>query len=311
MSLDEIIKKNRPNLSMSSLKGYMSSLRTVSKAINKPINTLDDIIENEHLIFDSTSKNKLNSRKTKLSAFIVALDAKGRGKNNDNIEKILNKFRTQITLDGEKHQEDELKQELTDSQKKNYIPWDEVEKIYENLKIEAEPLFKLPRLNLAQFNKLQNYVLLSMYVLIPPRRSMDYSMFKLRKIDEKEDNYLTIKGKKKVATMVFNKYKNSGRLGAQNVIVPNILRNIILKWREKNPFEYLIVNNKGEHIGQSKINQILNNIFGKNISSSLLRHIYLTSKFGNVDLQNITDVTKAMGNSEIQRTLSYVSKEHK
>ena len=67
----------------------------------------------------------------------------------------------------------------------------------------------------------------------------------------------------------------------------------------------------GKKITQVRINQILSDIFHpKNIGSSMLRHIYLTEKFGNVNLENIEDVTEQMGNSQITRTLKYVSKEH-
>lgn len=312
--LEDIIKNNRPNISQSSIKTYLSAVKTVGSAIKQTLNSPDDVVKYHENIIDYLSSQKLNVRKTKLSAFVVLLDKgkkDGKTKNSDEIEKVLDKFRSIITKDGEDYEKLELKQTLTDTQKKNFIPWKDVLKIYEDLKIESEPLFKLERLTQQQFNKLQNFVLLSLYVLIPPRRSLDYSSFKLRNINEKEDNYLTIKGKKKVATFVFNKYKNSGRLGSQNVVIPNNLRNIILKWKDKNPYDYLIVNTKGEQVTQSKINLLLNNIFGKNISSSLLRHIYLTEHFGNVNLQDITDVTKAMGNNGIDRTLKYVSKENK
>jgi hypothetical protein len=42
----------------------------------------------------------------------------------------------------------------------------------------------------------------------------------------------------------------------------------------------------------------------------MLRHIYLTEKFGHVNLEDIEDTTEMMGNSKIDRTLKYVSKEH-
>jgi len=53
---------------------------------------------------------------------------------------------------------------------------------------------------------------------------------------------------------------------------------------------------------------MLNNIFNKNIGSSLLRHIYLTHKYGDVDLEEMEKTTHEMGNSEIERTLKYVKK---
>lgn len=310
MTFEKIIKENRPNISLSSIKTYLSNIRSISKAINQPINSIEDIVKHSEEIFKFLSTQKLNVRKTKLSAFIVVLD-KGK-ENSDDINKILIKYRRQITEDGETYDKKENKQELSESQKDNFIPWNEVMKVYNDLKTEAEPLLKLQRLTLNQFKKLQSYILLSLYVLIPPRRSLDYADFKIRNIKEGAggDNYMSIKksGRKKIPVFVFNRYKNSGRLGPQEIEIPIPLRNLILKWIDKNPYDYLIVNGKGNSVTQSKINDTLNDIFGKRIGSSMLRHIYLTHRYGKVDLQDLKNTTEAMGSSTIDRTLKYVSK---
>ena len=313
MSFENIIKENRPNISLSSIKTYLSNIKSVAKGINQSIKSVDDIIKHNEEIFKFLSDQKLNVRKTKLSAFIVVLD-KGKDKNDEAIDKILVKFRKQITEDGDTNEKRENKQELTDSQKENFIPWGEVMKVYNNLKTEAEPLLKLERLTLNQFKKLQSYILLSLYVLIPPRRSLDYADFKIRNIKEGPggDNYMTMKkvGRKKVPVFVFNRYKNSGRLGAQEIEIPMALRNLVLKWIDKNPYDYLIVNGKGNSITQSKINDILNDIFGKRIGSSMLRHIWITNKYDGIDLEEMKKDAYALGQSNTERLLKYSSKEN-
>jgi hypothetical protein len=81
---------------------------------------------------------------------------------------------------------------------------------------------------------------------------------------------------------------------------------------EKNPHDYLILGSKGNtKITQPKLNLYLNNIFGKNIGSSMLRHIYLTEKYSDVDLEELQATTEAIGNSLIDRTLKYVKKKNK
>lgn len=302
----EMILKNRPNLTQSSIKTYMSNINKTGRDINLTLETTDDIIKYNKEILENLMGYRPSIRKTKLSAFIVALDEK------ENTPKetadIIEDLRKQLYFDAEDTEKQEEKQKLTKTQEENFITWDEVMKIYENLRTEAEPLFKLEKLNKKQFNKLQDFVLLSMYVLIPPRRSLDYAQFKIRNPDVEKDNYMIMKGRKKEATLIFNAYKNSKRLGKQEVKISNALRNIINKWMLKNPNEYLIVNNVGKKIEQPKINLILNNIFGRNIGSSMLRHIFLTQKYGDVDLIDIRMTTEAMGNSEIDRTLKYVRK---
>ena len=106
MTFEEIIKENRPNISLSSIKTYLSNIKSISKELNVPINSVDDIVKHADDIFKFLSGQKLNVRKTKLSAFIVALD-KGKGKNTDDIDKILIKFRKQITEDGDTYEKRE------------------------------------------------------------------------------------------------------------------------------------------------------------------------------------------------------------
>jgi len=302
----EMILTNRPNLSQSSIKTYMSNINKTARDVGKTIETTDDIVKYHKEILENLMTYRPNIRKTKLSAFIVALDQKD--KTPKETADIIEDLRKQLYFDAEDTEKQEEKQKLTKSQEENYITWDEVLKVYESLRTEAEPLFKLEKLNKKQFNKLQDFVLLSMYVLIPPRRSLDYAQFKTRNPDLEKDNYMVMKGRKKEATLIFNAYKNSKRLGKQEVKISNQLRNIINKWMLKNPNDYLIVNNVGKKIEQPKINLILNNVFGRNIGSSMLRHIFLTQKYGDVDLIDIRMTTEAMGNSEIDRTLKYVRK---
>jgi len=305
-TIRERIIENRPNLTLSSIKTYMSIINKTSRDINGKLEKPDDIIEHNKEILESLMTYKPNIRKTKLSAFIVVLDQKD--DTPDDVKEIIDNYRKQLFADADDVDKDEKKQKLTESQEKNYITWDEVLKIYENLRTEAEPLFKLENLNKKQYNQLQEFVLLSLYVLTPPRRSLDYAQFKIKSIDESTDNYMTVKGRKKEGTLVFNAYKNSKRLGKQEVKISNALRNIIQKWMLKNPNEYLITTNTGNRIEQPRVNLMLNNIFNKNIGSSLLRHIYLTHKYGDVDLEEMEKTTHEMGNSEIERTLKYVKK---
>jgi hypothetical protein len=310
MDIKESIMEKRPNLSQSSIKTYMSNINTTARELEKELSTTEDIISNYKEILEHFKKFSPVIRKTKLSAFIVALDEKEN--NSDEVKNILTEMRAQLYKDIDEANSDENKQKLTKSQEKNYISWDEVMKTYEQLRIEAEPLFKLDNLTRKQFQRLQDFVLLSMYVLTPPRRSMDFTEFKLRNFDKEKDNYMITTGKKKIPFLVFNAYKNANKIGQQKLQISNQLRNIINKWMEKNPHDYLIVGSKGNtKITQPKLNLYLNNIFGKNIGSSMLRHIYLTEKYSDVDLEELQATTEAIGNSLIDRTLKYVKKKNK
>jgi hypothetical protein len=310
MDIKESIMEKRPNLSQSSIKTYMSNINTTARELEKELSTTQDIISNYKEILEHFNKFTPVIRKTKLSAFIVALDEKD--KNSEDVKNILVEMRAQLYKDIDEANSDENKQKLSKSQEKAYIPWSEVMRVYEQLRIEAEPLFKLENLTRKQFQRLQDFVVLSLYTLTPPRRSMDYTEFKLRNFDKEKDNYMITTGKKKIPFLVFNTYKNANKIGQQKLQISNQLRNIIQKWSDKNPHDYLIVGSKGtDKITQPKLNLYLNNIFGKNIGSSMLRHIYLTEKYSDVDLEELQQDTEALGNSLIDRTLKYVRKKNK
>ena len=121
-------------------------------------------------------------------------------------------------------------------------------KIYNQLKAEATPLLKLQHLSKNQFNLLQSYVLLSLYVLIAPRRSLDYTMFKIRNFDTSPntlDNYMFNfnRSKKKPSSFIFNSYKNANRMGRQIIEIPKSLEKIINEWSKFNKSDDLLVNN--------------------------------------------------------------------
>lgn len=309
MDIKEILKSNRPHLSDSSINTYRSNIKRLLDSTEKEYKSLKDVEKHFDIIFDKLMEYPYNIRKTKMSAFIVFLDEKE--KNTKERVDMLERLRDVLFEDASKHNKKEETQTLSESQKKNFIPWKDVLKTHKRLETLAKPLWKLDKITKKNFNTLTEYVLLSCYVMIPPRRAKDYSDFKLRNINEDTDNYMVInKEKRKTKSFfVFNSYKNSSRLGTQKIPIPNKLKTIIKKWSGIQESDYLISTFTGKKITQVKINQIINRIFNKNIGPSLLRHIYLTNEYGDVNLSKMKETTEMMGNSEIERTLKYVSKD--
>ena len=312
-----IILKNRPLLASGTLKTYMASIRKIQSIVNVDADTIEALIKNrEEIVKQLAEVQTPMVRKSKISVIITILDDK-HDDHSKELDEALKFYRKEMTEDAAKVNKRELTQELSDKQKENLISQDEVMNVYNQLKAEAVPLTKKSTLTRKQFETLQNYVLLSMYVLIPPRRSMDYAVFKIRNFNEasdSEDNYMINynKNKKKgLASFVFNTYKNSKRLGRQTINdIPKTLERIIDMWKTYNKSDYLLINNQGKPVTQSRIASLLNDIFGgRNISTSMLRHIWLSHKYKDVDLQDLTDTANALGQTDIRRTLKYVNKD--
>jgi len=309
------LQDNRPLLGSNTLTTYVGSLKRVQKECPKiKLESIGDFIKHHKEVI-ATLQESLTPmiRKSKISAIVSLIDDRN-GEHPKELKEALEAYRISMKTDSDIVKKRYLSQELTDRQKENLISQDDVMKIYNSLKAQSAPLFKLSKLNRAQFNTLQSFVLLSLYVLIPPRRSQDYAYFRIRNVDEndKRYNYMTNfnKNKKKgLSSFVFNSYKNSNRLGSQVMNdIPKSLEKIIEQWKLFNKSDWLLVNNKGEKIDQAKMVMWFNNIFEKNISTTMLRHIYATSLLGDVDLEKIKEVSEAMGHTNIQQTLQYVQK---
>lgn len=309
------LQDNRPLLGSNTITTYIGSLKRVQKECPKiKLESIGDFIKHHKEVIETLQECMTPMiRKSKISAIVSLIDDR-KGDHPKELKEALEAYRISMKTDSDIVKKRYLSQELTDRQKENLISQDDVMKIYNSLKAQSAPLFKLSKLNRAQFNTLQSFVLLSLYVLIPPRRSQDYADFRIRNVDEndKRFNYMTNfnKNKKKgLSSFVFNSYKNSNRLGTQVLNdIPKSLEKIIEQWKLFNKSDWLLVNSKGEKIDQSKMVMWFNNIFEKNISTSMLRHIYATSLLGDVDLEKIKEVSEAMGHTNIQQTLQYVQK---
>ena len=316
--LRDIIIKNRPLLAKNTINTYMASIRKIQQICDCDAESIEGLIKNRKKIIDSLGEVQTPMvRKSKISVIIAILDDK-HNEHSEELAEALKDYRKVMTEDANKVNKREISQELSEKQKDNLISQEEVLKVYNDLKAEATPLLKKQILNRAQFETLQKYVLLSMYVLIAPRRSMDYASFKIRNFDEtadSTDNYMVNynKNKKKGnASFVFNTYKNSKRLGRQTIDnIPKPLEKLIDTWKLFNKSDYLLVNGQGRPVTQSRIAVLLNDIFGgKNISTSMLRHIYLSDKFKDVNLQELEETANNMGQKDIRRTLKYVDKNY-
>jgi len=194
---------------------------------------------------------------------------------------------------------DKLKNNNTKSEKQSeeWISQDEVKQKYNELEEEIKPLFSKKNITTDDYNKLLSYVVLSLYVLQPPRRNLDYlkmlAVSKYKGTENKDFNYFDISGKK----MIFNNYKTKGTYQSQEIDVNDKLYLILCAWIKKFKIRYLILQKlDGSEIDKNGITKILYKIFNKKIGSSMLRNIYLTDKYSNVNDEKVNDA-KMMGTS--------------
>ncbi len=283
--IKQTLKNNRPQMSDSTMKTYVSLINSlVSKFndvnnINFFINKKDDIL---NAIHDMQSNQ---SKKTLLSALYVLTNDKDYNDVMREYCKIVNDSYAQ------KHVKQERKNAM--------ITMDDIKNIYnEHLKLSK----KYPE----SFSHWNDYIIVCLYsgLFIPVRRLQDYAFMKIKNYDANADNYLFVKNRKMY--FYFNKFKTSKYVKNDDdriIEIPNDLAKILKKWMKINESDYLIIQTNQKPYTVQNLNNTLNKLFGNYIGVDMLRSINVSENLGNkinekMKLENeINDIAKKMGSS--------------
>jgi hypothetical protein len=273
------IKENRPNLGTNSIKTYISSLTSINKKMDGE-KTLEWYDKNAKNIIEFLDKGNKKTSKTILSAIYIL---------NSNKE-IHDKM---ISLSNEVNEEYKTNKK-TDKQQDNWIPSDKIKDIYKDYYDKTIKILKQRIITKYDTEIVIKYLLLGFLSgsILPPRRSLDYALLKIKNYDEDVDNYY------KKGVCYFNNYKTKNVYGKQTMVVPKELDDVIKKFNKINPTDFMLFSTNGQPLTSSQITRILNDIFNMNVSTSMLRHIFLSDKYANVEEQMKQDAI-AMSHSSL------------
>jgi len=285
-------------LSDGSINLYLRNLKKLND--DKVFNNLN-FLKKPNDILEKIKDLKENTQRGYLISIVSTLKALG-----DKYKPLYKKY-YKLMIDINNKIKEKPTEEMTETQKKNWINWEDVLKIYK----EMWDNLKLNKIKLTeeQFNNLLDFVLLSLYVLIPPRRNLDWQFMLITFNEDFNDNkynYLDYKNKK----FIFNNFKTAKKDGQLVMDIPVDLMKILdiyIKYHPLNSSKRnmkkiphnipLLVDYKGKPF--TKINDItrmLNKIFNKKVGASMLRHSYLSSKYGNLLKEQEKDA-KAMSHN--------------
>ena len=270
MELIELLKEARPNARESTLKAYVSVLTKMQKDFKtdnfKFLEKYEDVME-------YLNKSKITTIKNKLTSIIVFLKAKKI--NADKYQKKLEELSKQ-------YMEDLKKQEKTSTQEANWVEHEELQKLSDSLLLDIKPLKKKEKLNKKEYDTLQQAVILATYLVFPIRNDYaDMNVIKKKDLKKAQENknYLVLDKNKKYFHI--NNYKTSKSLGSKILEVPKHLNKILTLWLKYNTSGYFLTQTDMETpMNPNNITKYLNKIFkkhlGKNISSSMIRHISIS-----------------------------------
>jgi hypothetical protein len=289
-NISEKIQSNRPKLSKSSLKTYVSVLSNISKKIDTNNESTDFFNDKIKEIMDFIEDKTAQTKKTSLSALYVLTK-------NESYKDVMVKVMKLVN-------ESDKSQKKNDKQEENWISIKEIQDIYDPLLVKAKLMLSGKAILIEPL--MMEFLLVSflggVVKDLAPRRSQDYTELKIRNYDTKTDNYY------KAGKFYFNVYKTAKSYGLQIVDVPKELDMILKKWIKINTNNHMLYSSNDNKLSSSQITRILNKVFGKNVSTSMLRHIYLTNIYKDLPaLSKMEELSRKMGHSIIQG-LEYVKK---
>lgn len=296
--LDKLIRQNKPNISASSIKTYKSLLKNLYYRHHDAGSKMNvKWFEDEDAILDILKDVEPRSRKTTIAALLTI------SKDND-----FEKYRRLLTSDIQQTNTSLLDQTKSASQKENWIDYSEVQTLYEKYYEKTKSIFKRNKSDIdsKDIQDMTDYIVLALTcgIFFPPRRSLDWVRMKIRNFDEKNDNWLDLENKQ----FVFNVYKTAKFYDTQRVDIPSKFMKILKRFINLVDSDFLIVNKKGEPFTAQRMTQKMNQLFGSKISTSLIRHIYLSDKLKAIPkLSELTQLSKDMGHSVMQQ-LEYIKK---
>jgi len=305
----------KTNIVESTANNYIRNLYTLNN--KKPFTSLV-FLKHKNQIENALKPYANSTRKTFLASIVSVLylvkDKRTYGKLYRDYKELLN--------EKVKEENDKPKNVKTEKQNDNWITWDEIKEIKSNLYDKVKHLLKRKQATSNERKALSDYFILSLYTDLPPRRNQDYQLCYIIKEYNKsfpnkafpdDKNYLALDDKK----FIFNAYKTSKKYGQQQVSFkdnePFIeALHLYLKHHPLKPARYgkttmypLLSKPDGSPLTSSNaITRILNSIFKKKVGSSMLRHIYLTNKYGD-KLDEMKEDSKSMGHS-IQQQKEYI-----
>ncbi len=224
-----------------------------------------NILDGEHYIQIIKNIN-VNKKEDKISDATVKLYIVAtlwyHKENRDNIE--IKKLENEMNNINKKLKEEVLENKLIRTQKENYVDWTEIVRVYEKVKQD----YKRTK------NQHKNYVLLSCYILLAPRRLKDYAEMYVvsdeNNIDENNNYYVKNNG-----YFIFNNYKTKKVYKQQKIELTSEHKKILDEYITSNNIHGSLFSGT-EHMIQSKLVRLFMKYLKKQISVNILRHSYIS-----------------------------------
>ena len=300
-NLTEEISEARPNLKTNTVKQYVTNLNKLKKLFD----TDDyDFLSDAEDVMNKVSDLHYLSQRNILNAVVVLLMALNHDEKYDKLLEEYGKLRDELN---DKYSDEQKSGVISDKQSANFATIEEVYEMINQMATELKPIKKKTELSKKEFSLLQAYTLFNIYARMPMRNDVagmeaiqKRAYNKLSAEEKKAENYLVI-GKNGMF-FVLNKYKTAKKYEELNLpIEDKSLKKIIRFYLKHNGMGVMFKTSTGKPITRTELSKLLikfsKKYMNKSISTTLLRKIYLSSKYGDMKKELEKD-NKVMGHSK-------------
>lgn len=247
---------------------------------NKPFSDLH-FLQNTLKVIDTIDTYKISTQVGYYAALMSLLNTKLAADKSYDFAR--NKYKTIFNLSNDIRLKQIQLGERSDRQAKCWMEWSSIKKRRDELLAHDGN------------NPTLDTLILSLYTFHPPRRNLDYLQMRVG-TKNKSQNYYD------GTNFVFREYKTAGTYGEQTLEVAPRLKKVLDDYISAHKIAdgaYLLFD--GSSAGGYKINRSLKRSLGKTIGSSMLRHIYLTDKYGSTLDKMKTDADAMAHSTSMQR----------
>lgn len=313
-NVSEDIQKARPNVKANTVKQYEVNLKKLQKLyetdnydfLSKPDDVMDKIKDLHYL-----------SQRNILNAIVVLLMALNSDEKYDELLTTYGELRDELN---DKYSNEQKSGVISDKQSKNFTTTEEVFKMINDMAEDLKPIKKKSKdeISKKEMQLLQAYTLFNIYSRMPMRNDVagmtainQAAYKKLSEDEKKENNYLIVPSKGNLY-FVLNQYKTSKKYKELDLpIEDKNLRKILRYYLKMNGMGVLFKTSTGKPLTRTELSKVLikfsKKYMDKSISTTLLRKIYLSSKYGNMK-EELEKDNKVMGHSKQVALDTYVKK---
>lgn len=307
--LNALLRIARPNLKETTIHNYMISIGKIHRTLNKNSEKITteclrdsdkftDYVSN--LKSDNTKKNAYNIAVVFLMAEQAKPTINENGDNDNTTADLIKLYTKERDILNKKYTAFTQTHEKSVKQAENWLSYEELENIaksYKNTDYQKyailtfhlnialrNDLQSIKVMNEKQYEKTEDKTMLNVIIKMTPKMKLKTGLI--------NEDYI----------IYLNNYKTSGAYKEKIIIVPKILSPIIAKLIQLNinkENSYLVLN-KGEAFKNNEFTRYFNKIIahtGKKISTTLLRNIVLSHKYGDT-VKEMKKVASDMCHSE-------------